>query len=192
MPSHSSAAKWKKQYTSSALYLDNALLWCLSPRLMNSFSRTAVWEKYVTGKREWEREREKRTNAAMKWKWAGRRRDGETAQGNNSANGVTVWIFSRSRNGDYDLAISVTRFYWLAAVAVASWLPRRCMWFLPVHDACVEPSQSHRCYVGCSRLSVTGVPWPFSSASKLKYYGLPSWKGSVAVPDGKSRLLLHF
>lgn len=42
----------------------------------------------------------------------GRRRgDGETAQGNNSANGVTVWIFSRSRNGDYDLAISVTRFY---------------------------------------------------------------------------------
>lgn len=57
-----------------------------------------------------EREREKK-NAAMKWKWAGRRRDGETAQGNNSANGVTVWIFSRSRNGDYDLAISVTRFY---------------------------------------------------------------------------------
>lgn len=41
----------------------------------------------------------------------GRKRDGETAQGNNSANGVTVWIFSRSRNGDYDLAISVTRFY---------------------------------------------------------------------------------
>lgn len=40
-----------------------------------------------------------------------RKRDGETAQGNNSANGVTVWIFSRSRNGDYDLAISVTRFY---------------------------------------------------------------------------------
>lgn len=35
----------------------------------------------------------------------------ETAQGNNSANGVTVWIFSRSRNRDYDLAISVTRFY---------------------------------------------------------------------------------
>lgn len=38
-------------------------------------------------------------------------RDGETAQGNNSANGVTVWIFSRSRKRDYDLAISVTRFY---------------------------------------------------------------------------------
>lgn len=35
----------------------------------------------------------------------------KTARGNNSANGVTVWIFSRSRNGDYDLAISVTRFY---------------------------------------------------------------------------------
>ena len=42
---------------------------------------------------------------------AERKRDGETAQGNNSANGVTVWIFSRSRNRDYDLAISVTRFY---------------------------------------------------------------------------------
>lgn len=41
----------------------------------------------------------------------GEKRDGETAQGNNSANGVTVWIFSRSRNRDYDLAISVTRFY---------------------------------------------------------------------------------
>lgn len=41
----------------------------------------------------------------------GRGRDEETAQGNNSTNGVTVWIFSRSRNGDYDLAISVTRFY---------------------------------------------------------------------------------
>lgn len=38
-------------------------------------------------------------------------KDGETAQGNNSTNGVTVWIFSRSRNGDYDLAISVTKFY---------------------------------------------------------------------------------
>lgn len=51
-------------------------------------------------------------NTRRKWKWGGRRRrDGETAQGNNSANGVTVWIFSRSRNGDYDLAISVTRFY---------------------------------------------------------------------------------
>lgn len=44
-------------------------------------------------------------------KWGGRRKDGGTARGNNSANGVTVWIFSRSRNGDYDLAISVTRFY---------------------------------------------------------------------------------
>lgn len=41
----------------------------------------------------------------------GKGRDGKTAQGNNSTNGVTVWIFSRSRNGDYDLAISVTRFY---------------------------------------------------------------------------------
>lgn len=51
---------------------------------------------------------------------AGRRRGGgATAQGNNSANGVTVWIFSRSRNGDYDLAISVTRFYRLAAVAAS-------------------------------------------------------------------------
>ena len=54
----------------------------------------------------------KKKNTRSKWRGGGgEKRDGETAQGNNSANGVTVWIFSRSRNRDYDLAISVTRFY---------------------------------------------------------------------------------
>lgn len=72
--------------------------------------------------------RKKEHDEEMEGGVVGRKRDGETAQGNNSANGVTAWIFSRSRNGDYDLAISVTRFYRLAA-AVASLLPRRCMWF---------------------------------------------------------------
>lgn len=61
----------------------------------------------------------KRTSTGRKWERSGRRRGGGTAQGNNSANGVTVWIFSRSRNGDYDLAISVTRFYRLAAVVAS-------------------------------------------------------------------------
>lgn len=61
----------------------------------------------------------KRMSTRRKWKWGGKKRVGRTAQGNNSTNGVTVWIFSRSRNGDYDLAISVTRFYRLAAVVVS-------------------------------------------------------------------------
>lgn len=56
------------------------------------------------------KKREHEEEMEVKGGW-GLKRDGETAQGNNSANGVTVWIFSRSRNGDYDLAISVTRFY---------------------------------------------------------------------------------
>lgn len=61
----------------------------------------------------------KNMSTRRKWKQGGRRRDRGTAQGNNSANGVTVWIFSRSRNRDYDLAISVTRFYRLAAVVAS-------------------------------------------------------------------------
>lgn len=56
-------------------------------------------------------EKKKKNGHEEEMEIGGRKRDGETAQGNNSANGVTVWIFSRSRNGDYDLAISVTRFY---------------------------------------------------------------------------------
>lgn len=92
---------------------------------MNSFSRTAVGGKRVTargrkeknkqteGKKKREEERER---TAMRWK-VGReeeeeeRRRSSAGGGDNSANGATVWIFSRSRNGDYDLAISVTRFY---------------------------------------------------------------------------------
>lgn len=120
------AKKRKKQRTSSALYLDNAALPpdVFSARLMNSFSRTAVGGKRVTARGR----KEKNKQTEGKKKKRGREREdgdemesgpgggggGETEEqrgGDNSANGATVWIFSRSRNGDYDLAISVTRFY---------------------------------------------------------------------------------
>ena len=57
-------------------------------------------------------EREREIEREGRGEGGGRGKGGTgTALGNNSANGVTVWIFSRSRRGDYDRAISVTRFY---------------------------------------------------------------------------------
>lgn len=107
-------AKQKQRRSSSALYLDDAALPpdVFSPQLMNSFSRTAVGGENVSRRKNKQTEgkkKEKRRDG----KWAGRRgRDGGgQRRGDNSANGTAVWIFSRSRNGDYDLAISVTRFY---------------------------------------------------------------------------------